>query len=362
MSLWALDNHREHLSKRYGFESLLGETDGMIDVFEQIRKVACQDVSVMILGETGTGKEVIARTLHQLSGRAGHSYKPINCAAIPDSLFDSELFGYEKGAFTGAMDTRRGLFEKAHKGTLFLDEIAEMVLPCQSRMLRVLQERSVRRVGGGNIDVDVRIISASNRDMEQMVEDGSFRRDLYYRLMVYPIRIPPLRERLQDIPLLCEYFIRKYSHNHTDPVVVESSVIDWMMEQTWLGNVRELENTIQFALVSSEGSPIRLENLPPWATGRRYGSTSSPEIASIQQHRNSKEIPVNQSQPKAMSLEEMEKQAIREALQDAEGNVSAAARRLGLGRTTMYRKMSTYGMHGKSSARKLCSASSHNLH
>jgi transcriptional regulator with PAS, ATPase and Fis domain len=335
---------------RFCTMGLIGRSSAMLEIFEQIRKVAQQDITVMLLGETGTGKEVIARIIHRTSPRKKNPFEAINCAAIPENLFESELFGHEKGSFTGALKTHQGVFEKAHMGTLFLDEIAEMHPNSQARLLRVIQERRFGRVGGSKpIDVDVRLISASNRNMDEMIATGLFRTDLYYRLMVYPIYLQPLRNRRDDIPLLCEYFIRQHTQATDDPVSIERSALDILMGHDWPGNVRELENTIQYALVSAEKGRVRTQNLPPKFAVSKTSENNDAFPYPSKRQEPAKEpgytYPPAHQDENVPSMEEIEKQAITEALRVSGGNVSLAARYLGLGRTTVYRKMSAYGLN-----------------
>lgn len=243
---------------------LVGCTEKIHQVFEMARKVAACDVSVLITGETGTGKELLARAIHQLSQRAAGPLVPFSCANLPETLVEDELFGHEKGAFTGAVATRRGRFEAADGGTIFLDEVGDLAPTLQAKLLRVLQERSFDRLGGDTpLNTDVRVIAATNRNLEEMVQDGQFRMDLYFRLNVVQLKIPPLRERREDIPLLAQHFLRHYAKQfgrETERVAL--SAMNALEEHSWHGNVRELENVIQRAVVLAEGRTIELRHLP----------------------------------------------------------------------------------------------------
>ena len=297
---------------------MLGESPAFQAVLENIQIVAPTDSTVLILGETGTGKELVARRIHELSGRSKHGFVKVNCAAIPPSLLESELFGHEKGAFTGAVAQRIGRFELAHQGTLFLDEVAEIPLQLQSKLLRVIQEQEFERVGGSRtIRVSVRIVSASNRNLKAMVDQGDFRSDLYYRLHVFPICIPPLRDRRRDIPLLTRYFTQKYAQRMGRQIDSISSVtLDTLTRYQWPGNIRELQNVIERSVILTQG---RVLNLAMSEIGAATPPISSSEIGST-----------------------TESERIRKALKDANGIVSGpngAARLLGLKRTTLQARM-----------------------
>jgi len=245
---------------------IIGMNFGLKGVMEQVYRVAPLSSPVLLAGETGTGKEVIANAIHNLSARNQGPLITVNCGAIPESLIDSELFGHEKGSFTGALTDRRGRFERADKGTIFLDEVGELPLAAQVRLLRVLQEKEIERVGGTHpIKVDIRIISATHKNLEQMVREGAFRDDLYYRLSVYPIRIPPLRERKIDIPALVDHFMEKKAHEmglRTVPVLARGT-LDRLLEYEWPGNVREVANIVERALIQSDGKVASFENVMP---------------------------------------------------------------------------------------------------
>jgi DNA-binding NtrC family response regulator len=321
---------------RYDVKNIIGSSAAMRRVYDQIARVAGSDITVFVAGESGTGKELVARAIHSSSMRSDRPFIDVNCAAIPEGLQESELFGHEKGAFTGALATHPGKFEQAAGGTIFLDEIGEMSPSAQARLLRVLQERCLQRVGGTKtIELDVRVISASNRDLESLVKAGSFRHDLYYRLVVFPIELPPLRDRREDIPLLVEHFIAKYASDAGRRVgSVAPDAIRALQTYSWPGNVRELENIIHRTLLIAEGPELEAADLPP-----ELETVTAPTASTST--RSGAPISV------AMSLEEMEKAAIEKALARHHGNLSDVARQLGIGRSTLYRKLEQYGFRDR---------------
>jgi Nif-specific regulatory protein len=293
-----------------------------------LSQVAPSDATVLITGESGTGKELIAAEIHRLSKRVGAPLVKINCAAIPESLIENELFGHERGAFTGADKQRKGRFELAHHGTLFLDEIGELSPQVQVKLLRVLQERELERVGGNTtIKVDVRLITATNRNMEEAVKSGRFRDDLYYRLNVFPIHVPPLRERISDIVLLADYFAEKYA-DRNDKLIkrISASAIDLLTGYSWPGNVRELENAIERAVILSKDQVIHSYDLPP--SLQSAISTNTEPTTTLD-----------------AALSRLEKELIVEALKIAEGNIAAAARRLGITERQMGLRVYHYGIN-----------------
>ena len=299
---------RDELGNKYRITNIIGNSNKMREVFQMISQVCKSNATVLIRGESGTGKELVANSVHYNSHRAKGPFIKVNCAAIPTNLIESELFGHEKGAFTGAIKQKLGKFELAHKGTIFLDEIGSIGLDVQANLLRVLQEKEFEHVGGQRtIKVDVRIIAATNKNLEQAVEDGSFRGDLYYRLNVFPVYMPPLRERKTDILLLADYFLEKYSkENSKDIKRFSTPAIDMLMDYHWPGNVRELENCIERAVLLCDGGVIHSYHLPPTLqTGRESGTL--PEL----------------------SLEDavasLEKEMIIDALKNTRGNISTAA-------------------------------------
>jgi two-component system response regulator AtoC len=304
---------------------LIGTSPAMRDIFAMIRKIAHNRSSVMITGESGTGKEVVARTIHYHGARAENPFVPVNCTAIPEGLLESELFGHVRGAFTGAHASKRGLFEHAAGGTLFLDEIGDMGLGLQSKLLRVLQDREVRPVGGNlSVKVDVRIIAATNQDLIKEMEKGQFREDLFYRLNVIPIEIPPLRERPEDIPPLVEAFMRK--HSPEKPFQMSRSALEQMLTRPWKGNAREVENAIERMIALSDSDEIGVADLP-LSDADEAGGLSSPteSLARVAAQRR-------------LTLRELENLYIEEILGLTSGNKVQAAKILGIDRKTLYRR------------------------
>jgi DNA-binding NtrC family response regulator len=322
-----VDRLKKELGDRYHLRNLVGSSAAMRTVYEQIERVLESDIAVFISGESGTGKELVAKAIHYGSLRSDGAFVDVNCAAIPEGLQESELFGHERGAFTGAVSTHPGKFEQATGGTILLDEVGEMSPSAQARLLRVLQEKRLQRVGGTKqIELDVRVVSASNRDLQSMVADGEFRQDLYYRLVVFPIHLPPLRDRRDDIPSLVEHFLRKYAADAGARIDrVASDAMEYLVNYDWPGNVRELENVIHRSLLVAGGPELTMADLPPGLTG-------------------SDAVPSVDVSGGVMSLEELEKNAIRAALEQYGGNLSDAARQLGIGRSTLYRKLEQYGL------------------
>jgi DNA-binding NtrC family response regulator len=315
---------RRALDQTSSFGDLIGESTAMREIFALIRKVGHSSSSVLISGESGTGKEVVARTIHYSGNRAERPFIPINCTAIPEGLLESELFGHVRGAFTGAHTTKQGLFEKANGGTLFLDEIGDMSLALQGKLLRVLQDREVRAVGGTQVTkVDLRIIAATNRTLVTEMEAENFREDLYYRLNVIPIYIPPLRERPQDVPPLAKAFVAKHSPDR--PRTISSSGIRYLAAFPWKGNARELENVIERALALSDATVIDVEDLrldPAVCEGR----DSSPAALTYAAAEN------------RLTLRELEDRYIEEVMRITDGNKVHAAKILGIDRKTLYRR------------------------
>lgn len=261
---WENLHLKKQLQRRFGFANMVGDSDPMLKVFDLIRKVADSDSNVLILGESGTGKELIAHAIHYNSPRAEGPLIPVNCAAIPEELLESELFGHERGAFTHAVRTRIGRFEQANAGTIFLDEISEMSPGLQVKILRVLQNHSFERIGGlKTIRVDIRVIAATNRNLEELVSQNKFREDLFYRLNVIPIRVPPLRERVSDIPLLLQHFLQLFSRTKKKPLRrLSPAVLELLCQYAWPGNVRELENLMERLVILTEGEVIEVTDLP----------------------------------------------------------------------------------------------------
>jgi two-component system response regulator PilR (NtrC family) len=252
---------KQELFSLSGLDQIVGDSPTMIEVFKIIRKTSNSKSNVLITGESGTGKELVARAIHRLSRRAENSFVTVNCGALPDNLLESELFGYQRGAFTGAVENKKGLFEIADQGAIFLDEIGELTPAMQVKLLRVLQDQEFRRIGGvEDIHVDVRVIAASNQNFQQIIKEKRFREDLFYRLNVIPIHVPPLRERREDIPLLVGHFLKKYASNGT--LDITQDCMDLLLRSEWRGNVRELENVIERAVVMSQGNRITVDSLP----------------------------------------------------------------------------------------------------
>jgi len=307
---------------------IIGTSTAMKAVFDLIAQVAPSDASVLITGESGTGKELIASELHRLSRRAQATFVKINCAALPESIIESELFGHEKGAFTGALAQRKGRFELAHGGTLFLDEIGELSPNVQVKLLRVLQEREIERVGGsGVIKVDVRMIAATNRKLEDEVRGGRFREDLYYRLNVFPVHVPPLRERKSDIVLLADNFAEKYAEKNGKLIKrISSPALDLLTSYHWPGNVRELENCLERAVILSTDTVIHAYHLPPSLQSAQ--STNTEPTTTLE-----------------AALSRLEKELILEALKIAGGNMAAAARRLGVTERQIGLRVHHYGIN-----------------
>jgi two-component system NtrC family response regulator len=290
---------------------------------------------VLIEGETGTGKEQVARAIHQLSTARKGEFVPVNCAAIPENLLESELFGHEKGAFTSAIAQRKGRFELAHGGTLFLDEVGDIPPGMQVKLLRVLQERRFERVGGSSpIDVDVRVVAATNRNLTKLVRRGKFREDLYYRLNVVRIELPPLRERLVDVPLLATHFATKYARPGEQPKTFAPATMQKLLAHPWPGNIRELENAIERACVVARGQAIEPDDLPPELLATRSGSTSAQRIDL------SRKLPDLLQE----AMVELEKQYLRKALKKTRGNVMRCATICGLSRRSISAKLSEYGI------------------
>jgi DNA-binding NtrC family response regulator len=326
-------------------EAIIGRSNVMLDVYKAIGRVASTDATVLIRGESGTGKELAARAIYQHSKRVNRPFLVINCVAIPENLLESELFGYEKGAFTGAVHRRVGKIEQAHQGTVFLDEIGDMPLSIQSKLLRLLQERSIERLGGRDvIPVDVRILAATNRDLEQAVADGRFREDLYYRLKVVTITMPPLRDRLEDIPALTEYLLGRFCMEmDLDNPGVSPYALEALQTYHWPGNIRELANTLQKSLIFNRGMPIQAEDISFPATE----STSSAKPYSTEESVLGWIKNMFHTKPDNlfdMCMEQLSALVIKEALSLTKGNRSQAAKILGMSRPTLHSKMEKLGI------------------
>ncbi len=337
----------------YDFERIIGRDPKMQELYKIINKLANSSVSVLILGESGTGKELTARAIHYTGNRKNGPFVAVSCAAIPENLLETELFGHEKGAFTGAINQKIGKFEQAHQGTIFLDEIAEMSPALQAKLLRVLEESEFQRVGGTEkIKVDVRIISATNKDLWKMAKEGKFRQDLYYRISAFPIHLPPLRERKSDIPLIVKHFIKKH-HRRAGKgyCTIQKEALELLKNYVWHGNVRELENVIERALVMCEGNIIKVSDLPDYIIN---WNEQKDDI--LNNEKDFKEDVLTNIKP----LEEIEKEAIIKALMKAGGNQSKAARELNMSLITFYRKVKKYKISAKKYLSVLLMASSSN--
>jgi DNA-binding NtrC family response regulator len=320
-------SHEDRSPAVQRFREMIGRDEKMLVVFEWIRTAAKSDISVLILGPTGSGKEVVARMIHELSRRGTNKFQAVNCAALPDTLFESEIFGYEKGAFTGAHDRKPGRLELANNGTLFLDEIGDMSLVAQAKLLRVLEERRFERLGGNtSIEVNFRLISATNRPLDQFVRDSRFREDLYYRVNAFSIRLPSLRERASDIPVLAQRFLARYCAGNGLPLDGKSfskEGIDLLMQYHWPGNIRELESTVSRAALSSPGRVIRPGDI---------------------EFLHAAETPIEAARERLPTLAEAERSHIVRVLESVNWNKKQAAGVLEISRGTLYRKIVEYGL------------------
>jgi Nif-specific regulatory protein len=321
---------QEELKDRFRPANIIGNAKTMQAVYDLIAQVAPSDTTVLLRGESGCGKELVAHAVHYASARAAKRFIKVNCAALTETLIESELFGHEKGAFTGAIAERKGRFELAHGGTIFLDEIGDLSPATQIRLLRVLQEKEFERVGGNEtIRTDARVIAATNRHLEQMVEQGKFRQDLYYRLNVFPIHIPPLRERKTDIPLLADFFVDKYSTLHHKSIKrISTPAIDMLMSYHWPGNVRELENCVERAVLISGDDVIHGHHLPP--TLQTAEATGTPPPGNLE-----------------AALDRLEREMLLDALKSSRGNMAKAARALGISERLMGLRVAKHGIDPK---------------
>jgi two-component system response regulator AtoC len=309
---------RQKIKERFQFGGIIARSPKMLKIIELVKTVAPTSATVMITGETGTGKEVVARAIHHQSGRRNKPFIATSCAALPESLLESELFGHEKGAFTGAVGQKKGKFEASHRGTLFLDEIGEINANTQVHLLRALEEKKITRVGGNDeIAVDVRVIAATNKDLKAQVREGNFREDLYYRLKVVSIELPPLKDRKEDILLLADFFLKKYAkENSKGERELSSDVVEFMLNYSWPGNVRELENMIEHGVILSKGKAISLAELP-------------------------QDI-IYPCPLEGRTIEAVTKTHIMNVLEETDGNISQAAEILGVQRMTLYNKLKKY--------------------
>jgi len=321
---------RKQLDAKFGLENIVGESPVMQEIFEIVQQVAPTRATVLVLGESGTGKELIAKALHQLSPRAKQPFVTVHCAALAPTLLESELFGHERGAFTGAHERRIGRFEQAQGGTLFLDEIGEIDATIQVKLLRFLGERTFERVGSNKtLTADVRLVAATNKNLEELAKAGKFREDLFFRLRVVEINLPPLRERTGDIPLLAQNFLREFAKENSKPVNdFTADALEALMNFSWPGNVRELRTAIEHAVVLSKGERVTLRDLPPSV---RHGG-AAPDTKLLH--------------GKDLTVKDAEKQLIIRALKETDGNRTHAAKKIGMSRRTFHRKLHAYHLEG----------------
>ena len=314
---------RAELETTYSFAGMVGASAAMQKVYALMKQALKGDATILIRGESGTGKELVAKFLHFNGARKKKPFLAVNCAAVPETLIESEMFGHERGAFTGAVGRRIGCFEQAQGGTILLDEIADMQLSSQAKLLRVLQEREIQRVGGtATIPVDVRVIASTNKDLEAAMRSGEFREDLFYRIAVFPIVVPPLRERRGDIPLLADHFLKKYAASYVKSISgISSGALRLLLQYDWPGNVRELQGVIERAVLLETGKALKAGNLPLRLSTPRAASSAYAEV---------------------LPLEEVERQAIVRAMEASDNNVTQAARALGVNRSTLNRKLKKY--------------------
>ncbi|MCG3147413.1 MAG: Regulatory protein AtoC [Verrucomicrobiae bacterium] len=320
-------NLHEQLDQKFGLENIIGQSPAMLSMFDTVRQVAASRATVLVTGETGTGKELVAHAIHNLSPRKAGPFVAVHAAALPTALLESELFGHERGAFTGAVERRAGRFELADGGTIFLDEVGELEPAMQVKLLRVLEERRFERLGGTKtIEVDVRVVTATNRNLKNLVTEGKFRDDLFYRLSVVTVNLPPLRERREDIPLLINAFVRQCSEENEKPVrEMTQEAVNMLMAYDWPGNVRELRNTIEQMVVLARGDRLTLRDVP---LPIRAGADLT-KIAVVRPG-------------VTMTVEEAERQLIVQALKDTGGNRTHAADKIGMSRRTLHRKLKQY--------------------
>ena len=325
---------KQQLNKKFGLENIIGESEPMQNVMDIVRQVAPSRATVLIQGESGTGKELLAKAIHQLSPRSGHPMVTVHCAALSPTLLESELFGHEKGAFTGAHERRIGRFEQAEGGTLFLDEIGEIDETTQVKLLRFLGERTYERVGGSKtLSADVRVVAATNKNLKELVANGEFREDFYFRLGVVELWAPPLRDRASDIPMLALSFLREFAEENAKPVTdFTADALEAVIRYAWPGNVRELRTAVEHAVVLARGEMIELAGLPQSVRNRGV----------IQDEKQLAWPHVD----KSVTLEEAEKQLIIRTLKECRGNRTTAARNIGISRRTLHRKLNRYGLEG----------------
>ncbi|MFH1568898.1 MAG: sigma-54 dependent transcriptional regulator [Gemmatimonadota bacterium] len=328
-------NLREQLSRHYSFDNIIGKSPSMVQIFESIKKIADSNISVLITGASGTGKELIAQSIHANSRRRGKPFVPINCGALPENLVESEIFGYEKGAYTGAARSKPGLLEEAHGGTFFMDEIGELAPVLQVKFLRALEDGRFRRLGSNQErESDFRLICATNQNLEQQVEDGEFREDLYYRINTFPIHLPPLKQRRDDIPLLANHYLRVYAEKNHKPVQgITQEAMDLLVGYEWRGNVRELQNVIERALILAGSGEVRAEDLP-------QSIMKAPSSEATSQAEYYLDLPFKEA--KERLIEDFERRYIVEVLKNFGGNISRSAEHSGIDRRSLHRLLAKY--------------------
>ncbi len=335
---------KEQLSRRYSFDNIIGKSQGMVQIFELIKKIADTSVNVLVCGASGTGKELIARSIHANSSRGSHAFVPINCGALPEHLVESEIFGYERGAFTGAAHAKPGLLETADGGTFFLDEISELPMPLQVKFLRVLQDGKFRRLGSNQErEVDLRLICATNQPLEEKVESNQFREDLYYRVNTFTIQIPPLKDRRDDIPLLANHFLQHYARQHQKSVnAISPPAMELLLKGEWKGNIRELEHVLERAVILASGEAVQPEDLPPQIRPAEH-NFQAPQTFLLS-------LPFKEA--KDQLIEDFERRYIEDVLQKYHGNVSRAAEHSGIDRRSLHRLLAKYGLHASQLVRE----------
>jgi DNA-binding NtrC family response regulator len=332
------------------YAGIVGKSPAILEVFHQLDRVAARDISVLVHGESGTGKELVARAIHERSSRQKGPFVAVNCGAIPETLQDSELFGHEKGAFTGAVSTRQGRFEQADGGTLFLDEVAELSAQAQAKLLRVLQEHSFERVGGTRtIRSNFRLLAASHKNLRRLVQEGSFREDLFFRIAVFELELPALRNRKGDVDLLVPALLERAAQRHGTPAPsVSPEALRELRDYAWPGNVRELSNVLERAAVVADGSLIRAQDLPSHVRAHNDGAPSAARPLTLSDAvlpgRPAKHALPSKPPKSSLNLEELERWAIEQALAQAQGNIAEVVKKLGMGKTTLYRKLKKYGI------------------
>ena len=338
-------NLRQQLKQTLGLENVVGRSPAMTQVFELVKKAARSEANILVLGESGTGKELIARAIHANSPRASGPFVPVDCASLPEQLLESELFGHEKGAFTGAVRTKTGLVEAAHRGTLFLDEIGDLPASLQVKLLRALQERQIRRVGGtGLVDVDVRVVSATNRNLAETIAKGQFREELYYRINVIAIRLPPLRDRAGDVRLLAHTFLKRYGQERVTGL--DEAVAEALDRYPWPGNVRELQNVIERACALADGPKVTVKDRPAHVlpTGARPAAPEAgvPGAGPTPEPGSGADLTLKAA--KEQWLQVLEVSYLRDLLARHDGNVSSAAKAAGIDRKTFHRLINKYDL------------------